>query len=226
VVGGVEDGEVGGGGRAAEELLGGNVHGDGWTTAVASGLGTLDEGQFRFRHPLVRSAVYRAATGEQRRRAHAALARTLAGDQDRAVWHQAAAVRGPDEAIALALDKTADRARFRGGLDVAFAALERAAGLSADPRLHALRLLRAGDLAYQLGRSQEAVRLLRTALQLGQLPAHEAARASFDLETLTRAWSGESTIRRFACVAEDLAGRGDDRGALEALNTVSVRSYW
>src|SRR5262249_49906877 len=169
------------------------------TTAVASGLGTLDEGQFRFRHPLVRSAVYRAATGEQRRRAHAALARTLAGDQDRAVWHQAAAGRGPGEAIALALDETADRGRFRRGLglDGGSAALERAAGLSADPQLHALRLLRAGDLAYQLGRSQEAVRLLRAALRLGQLPAHEAARASFDLEMLTRAWSGEPTIRRF-----------------------------
>ena len=70
------------------------------------------------------------------------------------------------------------------------------------------------------------MRLLRAALQLGRLPAYEAARASFDLETLTRAWSGASTIRRFARVAEDLANRGDDRGALEALNTVSVRSYW
>src|SRR5262249_29157804 len=142
----LDDGDIAELDHAAEELLGGKARGDGWATAVASGLGTLDEGQFRFRHPLVRSAVYRAATGEQRRRAHAALARTLAGDQDRAVWHQAAAVRGPDEAIALALDETADRARFRGGLDVAFAALERAAGLSADPRLHALRLWRAGDL--------------------------------------------------------------------------------
>ena len=139
---------------------------------------------------------------------------------------EAAAAQGPDEAVASALDAAADRARSRGGLDVAFAALERAAALSADPRLRALRLARAGDLAYQLGRSEEAVRLLRAALQLGRLPAHEAARASFDLETLTRAWSGASTIRRFARVAEDLADRGDGRGALEALGTVSVRSYW
>ena len=49
---------------------------------------------------------------------------------------------------------------------------------------------------------------------------------SFDLETLTRAWSGASTIRRFARVAEDLAARGDDRRALEALGAVAVRSYW
>ena len=142
--------------------------------ALASGLGTLDEGSFRFRHPLMRSAVHQAATSEQRRLAHAALARTLSGDPDLAVWHQAAAAQGPDEEVASALDATADRARFRGGLDVALAALERAAGLTADPRLRALRLARAGDLAYQLGRSEEAVRLLRAALQLGRLPAHES----------------------------------------------------
>jgi DNA-binding CsgD family transcriptional regulator len=69
------------------------------------------------------------------------------------------------------------------------------------------------------------VQLLRAALQLG-LPAHEAARASFDIDTLTRAWSGASTIRRFAGIAEDLADRGEDRKALEALGAVSVRSYW
>jgi DNA-binding CsgD family transcriptional regulator len=222
----LDDGELAELGRAAEALVGARIDGDGWAPAVAAGLGTLDEGGFRFRHPLIRSAVHQAATGEQRRLAHAALARALAGDPDRAVWHHAAAARGPDEEVAAALDAASDRARLRGGLDVALAALERAAGLSADPRLRALRLARAGDLAYQLGRSEDAVRLLRAALQLGRLPAHEVARASFDLETLTRAWSGAATIHRFARVAEDLAGRGDARGALEALDTVSVRSYW
>jgi len=222
----LDDGELAELSRAAEALLGARIDVDDWTMAVASGLGTLDDGAFRFRHPLIRSAVLHAATGEQRRLAHAALARTLADDPDRAVWHRAAAARGPDEEVASALDAAADRARVRGGLDVAFAAVERAAGLSADPRLRALRLARAGHLAYQVGRSEEAVRLLRAALQLGRLPAHEAARASFDLETLTRAWSGASTLRRFARVAEDLADRGEDRRALEALGTVSVRSYW
>ena len=222
----LDDGDLAELGRAAEALLGARIGVEDWTMAAASGLGTLDDGAFRFRHPLIRSAVHHAATGQQRRLAHTALARTLAGDPDRAVWHQAAAARAPDEAVASALDAAADRARVRGGLDVALAALERAAGLAADPRLRALRLARAGDLAYQLGRSEEAVRLLRAALQLGRLPAHEVARASFDLETLTRAWSGASTIRRFARVAEDLADHGEDRRALEALGTVSVRSYW
>ena len=136
----LDDGELAELSRAAEALLGARVDVDDWRMAVASGLGTLDVGGFRFRHPLIRSAVHQAATGEQRRLAHAALARTLAGDPDRAVWHQAAGAQGPGEEVASALDAAADRARFRGGLDVAFAALERAAELSADPRLRALRL--------------------------------------------------------------------------------------
>ena len=222
----LDDGNLAELNHAAEELLGARFDAGNWTVAAAAGLGTLDDGEFRFRHPLIRSAVYQAATGEQRRSAHAALARTLAGNPDRAVWHRAAAAQGPDEVIASALDAAAGRATDRGGLDIAFAALERAAGLSADPRLRALRLARAGNLANQLGRSVDAVRLLRAALQIGRLPAHEAAMAAFDLETLTRAWSGASTIRRFARIAEDLADRGDARRALEALAAVSVRAYW
>jgi tetratricopeptide (TPR) repeat protein len=142
------------------------------------------------------------------------------------VWHRAAAAQRPDQEIAAALVAAADRAKDRGGLDVAFAALERAADLTADPALRSLRLAQAGNLANQLGRSADAVRLLRAALQLGRLPAHDAATASFDLETLTRARSGEATIRRFARIAEELADRGDGRRALDALGTVQVRAYW
>ncbi|WP_204040101.1 ATP-binding protein [Acrocarpospora phusangensis] len=209
-----------------EGLLGVRSGADHWAVAAAAGLGTLEDGEFRFRHPLIRSAVYQAASGEQRRSAHTALARTLAGNPDRSVWHRAAAAQGPDEEIASALADAAARATDRGGLDIALAALERAADLSADPRLRALRLARAGNLANELGRSADAVRLLRAALQIGRLPAHEAAMAAFDLETLTRAWSGASTIRRFARIAEDFAERGDGRRALEALGAVSVRAYW
>ena len=83
---------------AAEALLGAPIDVGRWTLAAASGLGTLDDIAFRFRHPLIRSAVHHAATVQQRRLAHAALARTLASDPDRAVWHQAAAAPGPTKA--------------------------------------------------------------------------------------------------------------------------------
>ena len=116
--------------------------------------------------------------------------------------------------------------RSRGGLDVAFAALERAAGLTADPRLRALRLARAGDLAYQLGRSERG----------GAAPPRGApARAPGPRgrEGVVRPRDAhEGLVRRIRrsgashAIAEDLADRGDDRRALEALGAVSVRAYW
>ena len=201
------------------------VEPDDLAPAVAAGLGTLESGRFRFRHPLIRSALEQAATADDLRSAHAALAQALAGEPDRAVWHAAAAASGPDEEVAVALDAAAQRAMLRGGGGVAVAAHERAAELTADPHRRALRLFGAGDLAFDLGRPQEGVRLLREAQQLG-LPIAEHAIASFYLELAESTWSGSPTIRDFARIARDLVASGESRRALEALATVSVRAYW
>ena len=201
------------------------VEPDDLAPAVAAGLGTLESGRFRFRHPLIRSALEQAATADDLRSAHAALAQALAGEPDRAVWHAAAAASGPDEEVAVALDAAAQRAMLRGGGGVAVGAHERAAELTADPHRRALRLFGAGDLAFDLGRPQEGVRLLRTAQQTG-LPTAEHAIASFYLELAESTWSGSATIRDFARIARDLVASGESRRALEALATVSVRAYW
>jgi len=193
--------------------------------AVAAGLGTLDSGGFRFRHPLIVSAVKQAATAEELRDAHAALAEALADDPDRAVWHRAAAAAGPDEAIAEELDAAAERATLRGAGDVAVSAFERAAELTAEPQHSAARLYRAGDLARELGRSSDGVLLLRAAQQIG-LPPAEQAMASFHLEIAESTWSGSATIRDFARIARELADSGEGERALGALGTISVRAYW
>jgi DNA-binding CsgD family transcriptional regulator len=195
------------------------------TPAVAAGLGTLDSGGFRFRHPLIVSAVKQAATADQLRSAHAALAQALADEPDRAVWHRAAAVSGPDEAVAETLDAAADRAKLRGAGDVAVSAFERAAELTAEPQRRAERLYLAGDLARELGRSSDGVRLLRTAQQIG-LPPAEHAMASFQLEIAESTWSGSATIRDFARIARELADSGEGKRALQALDMISVRAYW
>jgi len=194
-------------------------------SAVAAGLGTLESGRFRFRHPLIRSAVEQAATPEELRNAHAALAEALADEPDRAVWHRAAAASGPDEAVAEALDAAANRAMLRGAGDVAVSAFERAAELTAEPQRRAVRLYFAGDLAREVGRSSDGVRLLRVAQQIG-LPAPEHAMASFHLEIAGSTWSGSATIRDFARIARELADSGEGERALQALGTISVRAYW
>lgn len=196
-----------------------------WAPAVAARLGTLDRGRFRFRHPLIRSAVVQAASPRDRRRAHVQLASAFHKEPDRAAWHRAAACTGPDEEVATALDAVAERALRRGGRDAALLALERAAELSIDLKSQARRLFRGGEIAYQLGRSTDCARLLRAAQWLG-LPPHERALASFYVETLEPTWSGPATIRSFAAIAQDLSAAGEDDRALQSLEAVAIRANW
>jgi DNA-binding CsgD family transcriptional regulator len=151
---------------AAAEL---GIEADAAAPANAGGLIELGA-QVRFRHPLVRSAVYGAAPLEDRQRVHRALAEVTDADvdPDRRAWHHAQATVGLDEDVAAELERSAGRARARGGLAAGAAFHERAAQLTPDPARRARRALGAAQGKHQAGAPDEALRLLGMA-QAGPL---------------------------------------------------------
>jgi DNA-binding CsgD family transcriptional regulator len=130
-----------------------------------------------FRHPLVRSAVYRAALPQDRRRTHQALADATDPevDPDRRAWHRAQSIARTDESVAEELERSASRAQARGGFAAAAAFLERAAELTADPAQKARRSLNAAEAKREAGSFEATLRLAAVAQQ-GPLDETEHAR--------------------------------------------------
>src|SRR5689334_6269779 len=134
----------------------------------------------RFRHPLVRSAVYRAAPPLSRQRVHEVLAEVSlsAADADRRAWHRALAAVSRDEDVAAELEQSADRAQARGGVAASAAFLQRAVTLTPDSAQRGRRALAAAAANIQAGAFGTARGLLATA-EAG--PLEELQRAQIDL---------------------------------------------
>jgi DNA-binding CsgD family transcriptional regulator len=157
---------------AAERL---GIRAEAATPAAEAGL--LEFGaRVRFRTPLVRSAAYRSASLQERQDVHRALAEVTDPtiDPDRRAWHRAQAASGPDEAVAVELERSAGRAQARGGLAAAAAFLERAAMLTPDPARRTWRLLAAARAKRGAGALDAALGLL-VAVEAGPLDPLSAA---------------------------------------------------
>jgi DNA-binding CsgD family transcriptional regulator/tetratricopeptide (TPR) repeat protein len=162
--------------RAAQRLGVGPASAE---AAQAEGLLAIGE-RVTFRHPLVRSALYRSASGADRRKVHLALAEATdrSSDPDRRAWHLAEAAAGPDEGVAFELEHSAGRAQARGGFAAAAAFLRRAVALTSDPARRAVRALAAAQASLQAGEFDVTLGLAATA-QAG--PLDEFQRALVDL---------------------------------------------
>ena len=147
--------------RAAEWL---GIGADAAAPAEAAGLIELGA-RVRFRHPLLREAVYRAAAVPDRREVHRALAEATdpGADPDRRAWHRARAATGPDEAVAGELERSAARAQGRGGVAAAAAFLQRSAELTPDPARRGVRALAAARAKFAAGAADAAYELLAVA---------------------------------------------------------------
>jgi DNA-binding CsgD family transcriptional regulator len=190
------------------------------------GLIEITEGRVRFRHPLVRSAVYQSAAAPLRRRAHGALAACLSGEwqADRRAWHRASAVAGADEDVAAELVAMAERARARSGYAVAARAHERAAQITPAPEQRVARTIAAAEAFWLAGRGSHAEQLLTAALAEVRDPLQ---RADAD-HLLARQvqWRGDPAAARDILVAGALrVERADPRRAAELLASAQHSSW-
>ncbi|MFI6060084.1 ATP-binding protein [Streptomyces sp. NPDC051286] len=158
----------------AAGILGVRLHAA--TPAVEAGLADFGT-RVWFRHPLLRSAVYRSASVPERHAAHVALVEATdpASDPDRRAWHRAQALSGPDEETAAELEASAARALARGGPAAAAAFLQHAVTLSTDPHRRAERTLAAAEAGLKAGAFDTALNLLAAA-EAGPLDELQGAR--------------------------------------------------
>ncbi len=195
--------------------------------ARAAGLVEVTGRALTFRHPLIRAAVHHAAPLTLRRAVHQALAAALdAPDQaSRRAWQQAAAAAGPDEEIAAALERTADRARERSGDIEALAWYERAAELSAGLAAKARRLTLAAEAAAESGDLDRATALATHGLHLDAQDTQVAARA-LQVQATVAFLRGDPAAahRRLMEVSELIATA--DQGQAVALLVEAAHAGW
>jgi DNA-binding CsgD family transcriptional regulator len=176
--------------------------------AEDAGLVIVQGRRLEFRHPLVRSAVYDAATSVERREAHASLAAALSDDDgqaDRRAWHLASSAIDPDHDVVRALDDAADRAEARNGHIAAAKALERAAELSVERDERGRRLTRAAGNLSLAGRDDAALLVANRADALVADPALKAELAHVRTLAAIRSGRPHDVVPVLVSAARELA---------------------
>jgi DNA-binding CsgD family transcriptional regulator len=193
--------------------------------AVEVDLVAIVDAEVRFRHPLIRSAVRQAASPGRVLEMYGVLAEVVA-DPERRLWHRAMAALGCDEELAAALDAHAAVVRRRGAVAVAAVALERAAALTPEPVRKGERLVRAAEVAYELGLVETARSLLRQvdAVEVGSL---ELARSAWLRHMISGdVWVQSGAAKTFVAISNQMLSGGDADMALRSLVPIAHRCWW
>jgi len=196
------------------------------TAAEAAGLIELSPASIRFRHPLIRSAAYHVASDTDRRRAHQLLSEAADPDRDPHLraWHRSAAATGPDEGIAVELERAADRAQARGGYAARVALLRRSAELSGDGGRRAARELRLASAELKSGHPETAQDLVDAALPQLADPRAQALAERLRGDILFVQGRAPEAVQVLARAARSLAP--DNRTAREAMACALRAALW
>jgi DNA-binding CsgD family transcriptional regulator len=211
---------------AASALAGVEVDLESVLAAVDLGFLAVDGPRYAIAHPLMGSALRRAMTSDRRMQAHAVLAATLAEHPERAVWHKAGSVSGPDAHIAVELEQAAEAARRRGAFATALSQLERSAALSPDEEDRAARLLSAAELGYQLGRHGHVEQLKGQVTGLTLRPRDRARLTWLEGAFHDGATSDPADVRHLVDLARDANQRDDTDLAMQLLFGAARRVWW
>jgi DNA-binding CsgD family transcriptional regulator len=193
--------------------------------AVEGDLIAIVDGEVRFRHPLVRSAVRQAAPPGRVLEMFGTLAEVV-DDPERRLWHRAMAAVGRDDELAAELDAHAAAARRRGAVAVAAAALERASALTSEPTRRGQRLVRAAEIAYELGLVETARSLLARVepVEVGPL---ELARSAWLRHMISGdVWVQPGAAKTFVAISTQMLSGGDADMALRSLVPIAHRCWW
>jgi hypothetical protein len=212
---------------AASALLhGAALTSDVFDPAIDAGLIRVEDGQFHFRHPLVRSGVLQAETLARRQAAHAALASVLDEDPYRRTWHRAQSIVGPDDEVANELEANVAVALRRGAVMSAIGDLRRAAELTSSSAHRGHRLLTAAEHAFGLGRVDLVDELVKAAART-ELAELDWARMQWLREIFSDGVPGDATRVIELCDMARQALRAGDRDlALNLLLGAALRCWW
>jgi DNA-binding CsgD family transcriptional regulator len=194
--------------------------------AEDAALVTIVDDRVQFRHPLVRSAVYGAASPESRRAVHRALAAAVPRQETtRLAWHLSQGAVAPDEPTAVTLDEVARQASRRGAHAIAARAYERAAALTSRPMTLAARFAAAGEAAWLAGLREWSVDLLDRALAQNPDPLLRAHIQEVRGAVETRCGSLDQALTLLLKAAHDVEETAPDTAIRIFADAVHVSFY-